>query len=203
MTRLLGFSAEAEVLGLLREVEYEGGCLTIGGLTLEQAYEVISALASGTLSGLKTQGGAADEILNGVGARTVAADREECADKVDEDEELSLREGSNGVAEVVPLVSQIPSVEMAPAEPETVKAMVAAAARALPAVEDLDPPDKVVSAKHINLVYKWLVSLGYETYPELLRAVTALRGKVPTVDRVKDLADRTKRCCENSNLPMK
>ena len=50
--RLTGFTGTADILGIVREVRFDAGGLLIGGLGLEDAHAVVSALSTGSLMGV-------------------------------------------------------------------------------------------------------------------------------------------------------
>lgn len=57
MTKILGFTGEAEILGGLHGVTFHDGGLTISGLDLDGAYAVMEALSKKTLMGVRLEPG--------------------------------------------------------------------------------------------------------------------------------------------------
>lgn len=77
IVKLTGFIGTADVLGLLREVRFEDGCLSIAGLDLVDAHAIINRLSTGTMAGA-----AVPEPLAGALAGTLPPDALKAADKV-------------------------------------------------------------------------------------------------------------------------
>ncbi len=66
MTRILGFTGEAEILGGLHGVVFHEGGLTIQGLDLDGAYAVMEALSKKTLTGVRLVPGDRPQTGGGV-----------------------------------------------------------------------------------------------------------------------------------------
>lgn len=56
LTKINGFTGEAELLGSLHEVQFTGGNLTIYGLSLDAAYDVLDALAAKAIVATRVRG---------------------------------------------------------------------------------------------------------------------------------------------------
>lgn len=102
---LSGFKGKSEVIGELREFEYEDGDLTILGVTLQDARNILAVLATGQVGAPLTFGGVVQEIVN-TGAPGVVAPsqlgtlhRERSRLQADAPETLSSKSDDSPLAE--------------------------------------------------------------------------------------------------------
>jgi len=198
ITALLGFQAEAEVLGDVREVKFAGHTLEISGLDLASAYAVLERLSIGALVSLKLPVEAPKAKPNGSGAKVEAP-------KVEAPKVEALKAASPKVVEALkaeapveaskaePLPQEVPKVVETPkAEAPKAEAPKAEA----PKVEASGVPQELLTATRFHQVLGYFHAQGIRDPADLVAACERVKAQVPLLARVANIPDRVGRCLE-------
>jgi len=170
-TRIKEFTADAEVLGHLREVSFSSGAMVIRGLSLEDCYRILKALSNGALVSVEPT------ITVPEVARTYVAPPR-----------------SNGKSAAAPTTAP-PVVPSETAKETAPPPSAPAGAVAIDADSGL--PEGLVGAKTLKAALVFLIEQGgCSTADKLLAEAMRVRDKVPVMRVSTDLEDRVKRAAE-------
>ena len=202
LTRLTGFEGSAEILGILRDVQYRAGGLTIEGLDLADAHAILKHLSLGTLATAEV----ADPIAQ------IRADMVAGGPKHPEVQAVVWKKVSGSVsvdfpepktqlappaqppappqveAPKEPVAQQPPPPSPPPATPP---APAAPPADAAPPPSTDGVPEPIRKANRLNVVLDYLLSTGVARDKEaLLAACEAHKGEIAFLQRATNLSGR-------------
>lgn len=209
--KLKGYEAEAVVQGMLRQVEYhEDRGLLIKGLRLEDAHNVLDALATKTIVAIRPEAILTPSETKSVEPPTVQTKQEKPAPKK-EKAEAAPKEKAEIPPAVKELVEEKPS---APAKPVQAAAPVAPTPAPAP-VENKKPdnivpietkrtPDAVVpfgieeltKATKLRDLLAILMDKGITTNAALIAECERVKADVPLLTRIVNISERVTRTLE-------
>lgn len=167
LTKINGFTGEAEVQGALRGVQYQGSALTIHGLTLDEAYGLLDALAAKSIAAVRVRGKekepAPESAPTAGGPARVARD--------------GASEGDAKAAQVLP-----PAAEKEPAPPEKPEALLVAGV----------VPEAIAKSGRFIEVMDWVIKskgLKRTQVDEIVAECEKLKD-LPIIRRVRDIRDK-------------
>jgi len=179
ITKLISYQAEAEILGRIRTVAFDGeeGSFTIRGLDLSAAHEILRHLANGALAAIDP---AMKEAVKGgkspveppiespnASPQRIAGDR----DAAEQEYEGTTR-GREQLS---------PQAEEPAGEPASTPA---------PASAD-GVPVAVTNAARLGVIVDWVMSCpGVVTEADILAKLRELKPRVPLLQRVQKLEER-------------
>lgn len=180
LTKVTGFTGEAELQGGLYPVSFEHDWLRIGGLTLAQAYDILDALAAKTIVSVRVQGKDANRQIT-----EPATPEPKEPTKQKEDASPPKRSSKDQVPKEEKKAGRLPTPEPEESKPET-------PAPAPPAEKNGAIPEKVATSARFIDVLDWVMkSNGFksEQVDEIVAAFEPLK-ELPVVKRVRDLRDK-------------
>lgn len=187
LTKLSGYTGEAEILGQVISVQYQNGALTLYGLDLAQSYAAIDRLATGGL----------------VAVRPPHKDGAPASTPVKEPKKEAVGQVTNNVVQMPapekkaepakaaekPAEKEDPALEFPPKE--KVAEQPAAPPAPIPGAEDM--PDKVRTTGRFIEVMDWVMKKhGFKPtqVDEIVAQCEKLRDHVKVVSRVRDMKDK-------------
>jgi hypothetical protein len=222
ITRLTGFTAQAEILGALREVVFkEGAGMMLAGLTLQDAYAILDKLTLGTLVSIKP-GGEQTAPAHSEGrqeaqmpAPAVAAPKADSKPKV---EKVAPQKPKEEVKEP-PKMDAKKELEVAVAKAEVAgkvveeqtktakeklhEAIVKDDAKAAPVAEPAKPAqasagiaEELIHATKLLMVLNHLQDKGFKGLEALTAECERLKPDVPLLSRIPNMKDRVGRTLE-------
>lgn len=194
LTKIDGFTGEAEILGGLYRVEYAAGTLSVSGLGLDGAYAVLDALAARQIVAVRVR----------PGDRPLAAPQPQTPPERPSAREAPPSARAEASAAAPPWEENKPADKPAQESGAATASSGAEAAEPGPAAGAGTPPpaaagpggvvpEKVAGSKRFIEVLEWVMSakgLKPADVDAIVAALEAVRDSVPVVARVRDLRDK-------------
>lgn len=183
LTKIHGFSGDAEIQGTLRSVQYSNGALTLFGMTLDDAYQVLDSLSLKTVVAVRVKAGTRPEVI------------QENAKPPQPEKFLSHQSVE------APQKSEAPFKAPSKPEPAIVKTAEQKDAELLEfppkgTVSAADPPagipEEVATSKRFIVVLDWVMKTKKLTYKQVDALVAEMEQlkDLPAVSRVRDIRDK-------------
>jgi len=174
LTKVKAFEGEAEVLGALHTVSYNADLLTIGGVSIEQAYAVLDKLSTKQIVAVKVgnQPAAPQPKTESQAAKVPQPVAEKPAPHV----------AAQPPAKVEADELEFPPKDDVPPQPPTIAEEAAG-----------DVPEKIKNATRFIEVLDWVLAtkkFNKTQVDEITAACEELRPVVKVVSRVRDLKDK-------------
>lgn len=191
ITRLIGYDAEAEVLGQVRKIQVAEESITIFGVDVAEAGRILDRLSAGGIEAVKLATGEVDPEDAPCGC----ADQGECG-QCPGPGRLAVKSVPAPVAQALPgfaVAAETAPAAVAPRE-QTQEAIPTVAAPAVAVAPATDaPPPELSAAKRMREVVDYLVGTGLKTPEEVTAACEKYRDASPVIQRVANLAERVTR----------
>lgn len=198
LTKLFEFRAEAEILGNIHNVSFSHTVLSIEGLDMMLAQEILNALATRTLKSVRFPG-----TPTGVGVEAPSAqearedpERTPVAAKPLKDGALDENEAARVAAEPGPVERERKKAK-AEEPPKEAKAGKKAKPESVGTVAGVvtvrgkEMPAKLVMSTRLVEVIGWLAEeAGVDTEEDLVAECETLKGQVPMLDKISDVRER-------------
>lgn len=180
LTKLTSIAGEAEVLGQVRRIQWSdmGGHLSIEGLTLAEAYDVLNRLALGALPSVKLPRAAQEQTAQPV--------------------ERTAPPPVPPKDTMVPLATK-EQVKEAVAKPEEKKEVAPPKVNGAAKTATVDP-SKLSGFTSLGEVVVFLYEQGATSVDALAAQCAALKSDVPLLGRIQNLDERVRRAYEVKGL---
>ncbi len=175
ITKLKGFAADAEIMGEIHEVRFEGESLIIDDLELHEATEILRRLSDKAL--VATELPQETEPVQGAGAPAVENPRTEPPKPPPEAPKQSAPPPAPPAP---PVATQPPPAVASPPVVTT------------PSQDGV--PEEIVNAQRLRDVVDYFTQkAGMKTVEEVIAAIEKYKGASPTIQRATDIQNRVKR----------